>query len=73
VTQAEALTDRTTTHRSLRFVSDPSELGSEPESWLEYSSLRARKKIQVVGTRASRDPGQPAEEDKTHKSRQCVW
>ena len=45
VTRAEALTDRTTTHRFASVVSDPSELGSEPDSWLENRSLRARKKI----------------------------
>ncbi len=59
VTQAEALTDRTTTHRLASVVSDPSELGSEPDSWLENRLLRARKKIQIVGTRASRERGQP--------------
>ncbi len=82
VTWAEALTDRNATHRNWSFVSDASELGSEPDSWLELRSLRARMKIHVVGTRVSRDSGQPrhchevtsrlAEEDKTHKSRECV-
>ena len=61
VTRTEALTDRTTTHsRYLSPVIDPSELGSEPDSWLEFRYLRARKKIKVVGTRASRERGQPA-------------
>jgi hypothetical protein len=54
VTWAKALTDRATTHRDESPVSDPSELGSEPDSWLEYSFLRARKKIKIVGTRGSR-------------------
>jgi hypothetical protein len=52
VPQANALTDRTTTHRYTSPVSDPSELGSEPDSWLEYRFLRARK---IAGTRVSRD------------------
>ncbi len=51
VPRAKALTDRTTTHRNTSPVSDPSELGSEPESWLEYRSLRVRINIRIVGTR----------------------
>ena len=50
--RANALTDRTTTHMFTSACSDPSELGSEPDSWLEYSHLRARK---IAGTRVSRD------------------
>ncbi len=41
VPRAKALTDRTTTHRSESAVSDPIELGSEPDSWLEDMYLRA--------------------------------
>ena len=52
VPRAKARTDRTTTHKFTSFVSDTSELGSEPDSWLEYSHLRARK---IAGTRVSRD------------------
>jgi hypothetical protein len=55
--RAEALTDRTATHSSLSPGSHPSELGSEPDSWLEDSSLRARKIIQIVRMRVSRDCG----------------
>ncbi len=55
VPRAKTLTDRTTTHRFWSPVSDPSELGSEPDSWLEYRYLRARMKIQIMGTRVSRD------------------
>ena len=43
--RAKALTARATTHRYASPVSDPSELGSEPDSWLENRSLRARKTI----------------------------
>ena len=32
--RADALTDRTTTYSVVSPVSDPSELGSEPDSWL---------------------------------------
>ncbi len=32
--RADALTDRTTTYRSVSEGSDPSELSSEPDSWL---------------------------------------
>jgi hypothetical protein len=32
--RADALTDRTTTYSPKSAVSDPSELGSEPDSWL---------------------------------------
>jgi hypothetical protein len=35
------------THSRESPVSDPSELGSEPASWLEYSTLRARDRGQV--------------------------
>ncbi len=59
VPRAKALTDRTTTHKYWSPFSDPSQLGSEPDSWLEYSSLRARMNIHIVGTRVSRDCGQP--------------
>ena len=52
VPRASALTDRTTTHMYTSPVSDPSELGSEPDSWLEYRYLRARN---IAGTRVSRD------------------
>ncbi len=54
VTRAAALTDRTATHRYMSVASDPSDLGSEPESWLECRYLRVRKKIQIVGTREPR-------------------
>ena len=37
----DVLMDRTTTYRLLSFVSDPSELGSEPDSWLVPRLLRA--------------------------------
>ena len=59
VQRAKALTDRTTTHRYRSAVSDPSELGSEPDSWLKYSALRARMKIHVVGTCVRARLGQP--------------
>ena len=59
VPQAETVTGRTTTHRYWSPVSDPSELGSEPDSWLESSNLRARMKTHNVGRRVSRDSGQP--------------
>ncbi len=39
--RADALTDRTTTYRYLNAVSDPSQLGSEPDSWLLSMYLRA--------------------------------
>jgi hypothetical protein len=39
---AKAPPDRTTTHSSVSPVIDLSELGSEPDSWLEYRYLRAR-------------------------------
>ncbi len=41
VPRAKALTDRTTTHSLWSRVSDPSELGSEADSWLENMYLRA--------------------------------
>ena len=47
--RARALTDRNTTHRRVSFVSDPSELGSGPDSLLESRYLRARMKFQIVG------------------------
>ena len=49
VPREKALTKRTTAHRYLRFVSDPSELGSEPDSWLDSRYLRVRMKIRTVG------------------------
>jgi hypothetical protein len=57
--RAEALTDKnkTATQSSLSPVSNPSVLGSEPDSWLEYAALRTRKTIQIVRTRVSRDWG----------------
>jgi hypothetical protein len=36
--RAEALTDRTATHRLASPVIDPSELGSKPESWLDRTA-----------------------------------
>ncbi len=42
--RADALTDRTTAYRYLSPVSDPSELGSEPDSWLDSRSLRAHER-----------------------------
>jgi hypothetical protein len=55
--RAEALTDRTVTHRYWSPLSDPSELGSQPHSWLEYRCLRTRKMIQIVRTRVTRHCG----------------
>ena len=52
VPRANARTDRTTTHICLSACSEPSELGSEPDSWLEYRDLYARN---IAGTRVSRD------------------
>ena len=60
MTRAEGLTDRTTTYSCLSPVRDPSELGSQPDSWLWYRLLRARKKIHIVGTRVSRECGSHA-------------
>ncbi len=57
MTRAEALTDRTATHRPVSLVSDPSELGNEPDSWSEYRNLRTGKMIQIVRTRVSRNCG----------------
>ena len=57
MTSRQAEEDRTATHSVLSPVSDPSELGSEPDSWLEYRCLRTRKMIQIVRTRVSRDWG----------------
>ena len=54
MTRAEALTDRTTTHSLVSLVSDPSELGSEPDSWLEDSWLRARARIDRGHAREAR-------------------
>ena len=39
--RADAVADRTTTYRYVSPVSDPSELGSEPDSWLLSRTLRA--------------------------------
>ena len=55
VPRTKALADRTMAHIRASPVSDPSELGSEPDSWLEYRYLRARVHIHIVGTRVSRD------------------
>ncbi len=60
VPRAKALTDTTTTHSCWSAVIDPSELGSEPDSWLEYMYLRARMKIHIVGTRVNPDRGSHA-------------
>ncbi len=46
--RAEALTDRTTTYSMFSAVSDPSELGSEPDSWLLLRHLRAYERSRVV-------------------------
>jgi hypothetical protein len=43
-TRADALTYKTTTHRFVSPVSDPSELGSEPDSWLTLRCLRAHER-----------------------------
>ncbi len=59
VPRAKALTDRTKTHRYESAVSDPSELGSEPDSLFNCRALRARMKIHIIGTRVSPDLGQP--------------
>ncbi len=49
--RAEALTDKTATHRRASPVSDPSELGSEPDSCLECKdNLRTRK---IMGKRVT--------------------
>jgi hypothetical protein len=45
------------THSSLSPVSDPSVLGSDTDSWLEYRNLRTGKMIQIVRTRVSRNCG----------------
>ena len=50
VPRTKALADRTMAHIRASPVSDPSELGSEPDSWLENSALRARMRIYIVGT-----------------------
>ena len=42
VRRVDALTDMTTTYRSLSAVIHPSQLGSEPDSLLELKSLRAQ-------------------------------
>ena len=42
--RADALTDRTTTYSAVSAVSDPSQLGSEPDSWLSKRSLRAHER-----------------------------
>ena len=42
--RADALAHRTTPYISSSAVSDPSELGSEPDSWLEERSLRAHER-----------------------------
>ncbi len=82
VPQSETLTDRTTTHRNASPVSDPSELGSEPDSWLLFSCLRARVKTHNMGMRVSRDSGQPrhgqAATSRQRKNtnttnRECAW
>ena len=52
VPRANTLTHRTTTHISRSADSDPSELGSEPDSWVEYRPLRARE---IAHTHVSRD------------------
>ena len=52
LTSAVVLTRRTTTHISRSADSDPSELGSEPDSWVEYRPLRARE---IAHTHVSRD------------------
>ena len=44
VLRADALTDRTSTYRYVSPVSDPSELGSEPDSWLLPRPLRAHER-----------------------------
>jgi hypothetical protein len=55
--RGEALTDRTATHRPISPLSDPSELGSEPDSWLESRCLRTCKMIHIERTRVSQDWG----------------
>ena len=57
--RAEVLADKnkTATHRPVSPVSDPSELGSDPDGWLEYRNLRTGKMIQIVRTRVSRNCG----------------
>ena len=46
--RADALTDRTTTYSIVSPASDPSELGSEPDSCLDARFLRAHDTIGVV-------------------------
>ena len=42
--RADALVDRTTTYSPVSPVSDPSKLGSEPDSWLELRPLREHER-----------------------------
>ena len=71
----DALTDRTTTYSCVNPVSDPSELGSEPDSWLEPSCLRAHERSgwcvreQRLGSRAPNRQRSTASGRKTTKSR----
>ncbi len=71
--RAEALTDRTTTYIYLSDVSDPSELGSEPDSRLPARDLRAHKQSgwcvreERLGSPAPNRQRSTASRRKTHK------
>ena len=72
--RADALTDRTTTYSKKSAVSDPSELGSEPDSWLDSSRLRAHERSgwcvreQRLGSHAPNRQRSTASRRKTHKT-----
>ena len=72
--RADALTDRTTTYSSLSARSDPSELGSEPDSWLHSRSLRAHERSGwcVREQRLGQPRTKPAEEHGQQKNHKTV-
>ncbi len=67
--RADALTNRTTTYSALSAASDPSELGSEPDSWLLLRYLRAHERSgrcareqRLAATHRTGSGARPAEE-----------
>ncbi len=49
---SQSVVDATATHSFVRPVRDPSDLGSDPDSWLWYSHLRVRRNATSQEARA---------------------